>query len=660
MAKVTFKKIEIQNLGPYRECQELDLKVLSKKPIILVRALNGSGKTTLLNCLQIALYGPKAIGNGRSSEYEALIRGLQREDANGPSQIILNLQIQSDAGNEHISITRQWQFSTSKMQERMTVTRDGKEDPTLTQDWNEFLDGILPSELLQLFLFDGEKIEALANPSTLPEMLRRATEAFLGIGGIDKLQKDLIAVERRALLHEKEATGDYEQARIELRALEQQQSNAQAAVDVLRNALPAAQEEAQKLSMVYEKSVQEAQRSGLGAYEKATQIRAAEQGARSEVKAAELAVREALADPLAPLALSGYLWDTYKKEWIAQRDARTNQQLLSEIERRDQRVLKELQTELQGPLLTIFRDALAADKQRYIAASDHEIFFAQAPEPSGIEHAIQAAHTKQENARKYLSEARQKLAQMERKVASIPASDQLSEVLADLKIKAENHARAAERLAYVQTQLEDELSALEHMTQRVNATRARMGKEFQGNAHSAKAIEAAQRARSVLAAFKERLLASKAQWLSQKITEEFRALMRKQRLISEVCVDPDSYQVTIVGPGHKELPMERLSAGERQLLAIAVLSALIRERKGQFPVVVDTPLARLDRTHREALIRRFFAKVSHQVLVLSTDEEVEGSVYDAMESFTSNAYQIEFNDETRASQVGPFKNLATV
>ncbi len=659
MAKVTFKKIEIQNLGPYRECQAMDLKVLSKKPIILVRALNGSGKTTLLNCLQVALYGAKAIGNGRQSDYESLIRGLQREDASGASQIALDLQIQSDAGNENIRITRQWQFHATKMQERMQVTRDGQEDASLTHDWNEFLDGILPSELLQLFLFDGEKIEALANPNTLPEMLRRATEAFLGIGGIDKLHKDLIAVERRAVLQEKEVSGDYEQARIELRALEAQHSQAQAAVDVLQSTLPAAQESAQKFSLEYVRAEQEAQRSGLGAYEEASKIRAAEQAARAEVKAAEEAVREALADPLAPLSLTGYLWDAYKQEWVVQNDARTTQLLLSEIQRRDQRVLEKLQSSLQGLSLATLREVLTTDNQRYADAVGREVFFVNAPEPASIEQAIEAAHRKQENARNALAEAKQKLLQMERKVASIPTGDQLAEVLTELKVKAENHARAAERLAYVQKQLEDEQSTLLHMAQRVNAARTRMGKEFQGNAHSLKAIEAAHRARSVLSGFKERLLASKAQWLSQKITEEFRALMRKQRLISAVRVDPDSYHVTIVGPGHKELPMERLSAGERQLLAIAVLSALIRERKGQFPVVVDTPLARLDRTHREALIRRFFAKVSHQVLVLSTDEEVEGSVYDAMESFTSKAYQIEFNDEARASRVGPFKQLAT-
>lgn len=90
--------------------------------------------------------------------------------------------------------------------------------------------------------------------------------------------------------------------------------------------------------------------------------------------------------------------------------------------------------------------------------------------------------------------------------------------------------------------------------------------------------------------------------------------------------------------------MDRLSAGERQLLAISVLSALIKERKGRFPVVVDTPLARLDQQHRSAMIKRFFATVSHQVVVLSTDQEVEGSAYDALKPFTNAEYSLDFDD----------------
>jgi len=61
-------------------------------------------------------------------------------------------------------------------------------------------------------------------------------------------------------------------------------------------------------------------------------------------------------------------------------------------------------------------------------------------------------------------------------------------------------------------------------------------------------------------------------------------------------------------------------------------------------VVVDTPLARLDQQHRSAMIKRFFATVSHQVVVLSTDQEVDGSAYDALKPFTNAEYSLDFDD----------------
>ncbi|WP_425218891.1 hypothetical protein [Ralstonia solanacearum] len=135
------------------------------------------------------------------------------------------------------------------------------------------------------------------------------------------------------------------------------------------------------------------------------------------------------------------------------------------------------------------------------------------------------------------------------------------------------------------------------------------------------------------------------------ITAEFRNLLRKRKLVSNVVVDPVTYQVKIEDGKGQELPMDRMSAGERQMLAISVLSALIKERKGRFPVVVDTPLARLDGQHRTSLIKRFFATVSHQVVVLSTDEEVEGAAYDALRPHMNREYVLHFDDEMGCTNV---------
>lgn len=658
MSKVTFKGIGIQNLGPFRERQYLDLQVKSGRPIILVKALNGSGKTTLLTCLQVVLYGAKALGNSKNSEYEQLIRGLHRQDADGRARIELDLTIETDGECDNLTVSREWVVGSSKFNEQLTVHRDDSQDFQLGEEWDEYLDNILPAELVQLFLFDGEKIEALANPKTLPDMLRRATEAFLGIGGIDSLSKDLVAVERRALIHAKEASSDYESARQELAELERQHTVVEGAIDVLMSAMGGAQKLFEAAQTEYRRYAEEARRSGLSAYEKAAEIRGAEQQARERVGAAEAAVREGLADPYAPLAGLGRLWESYRSLWSEERDAKATKQLVSEIDRRDRRVLQGLKTEVPTASFELVRKALAADSQRYKKTASQALILVEAPEPSQIESRIEAAARRYQAALEVLNKERARLADLERKVAAIPDGGQLTDMLVQLELKAAAQSKTEAHFASIKQQLEDHQASRSNIAIRLEGARARMSKDFRGQALDVKAIAAGQRTRSVLAIFKDRLLASKAAWLSKMITEEFRGLMRKQRLVTSVQVDPDTYAVSIVGSHGHELPMERLSAGERQLLAVAVLSALIRERKGRFPVVVDTPLARLDRTHREALIRRFFAKVSHQVMVLSTDEEVEGSVYDEMSRYTSAAYLIEFSDERRCSSVGPL--LASV
>ena len=155
MAKVTFLGLGLQNLGPFKQRQYLDLRTVSGKPIVLVKALNGSGKTTLLTALQVVLYGTKLYGSGRGREYEQLMIGLQRRDADGDCRIDLDIRLEGHGEVDEFTVSRSWTLSGGKLQEQLTVHRDGRPDLQLTEEWDAFLDNLLPAELVQLFLFDG-------------------------------------------------------------------------------------------------------------------------------------------------------------------------------------------------------------------------------------------------------------------------------------------------------------------------------------------------------------------------------------------------------------------------------------------------------------------------------------------------------------------------
>lgn len=644
MAKITITNVSIENLGPFRERQTIDLGVGTGKPVILVKALNGSGKTTLLTALQIGLYGQKALPGLKRSEYEQLLLGLQRRDAQGHSVVEIGVVIEVSGARRQLNVRREWPAKADGLQESISVFEDNSIDIDFSQTWDEFIGSILPAELVQLFLFDGEKIEALANPERLPDLLKRATEVFLGIGGIEALGNDLKAFERRATLKNKNSSEEFEAARANVATWHSQAKELEARIQRLTQELASARNAADQAQNALDRYTVEAQRKGLAAYEQAAAIRNSVEVARKAVGIARSNLADAMSDPILPLAWLTSLWPSYVDAWERDQHARHSKLLGQEFKKRDERVLSALPANLSKSAIDALKNALAQDLKAYSANRDKGGVRLHDAPPKDVERQLTSSRSQVRRELDALKAAQVQLDRVEQRIGEIPAEEQISDILSALSERSKVTAAAEAQLTALTQQLEEAQSNLAHVRTRLNAAQARLGTEFRDRSMEAKSLEASARTRKVLTVFKDRLLASKAQWLSDVITGEFRNLMRKKNLIASVVVDPTSYQVSIKDSKQQELPMDRLSAGERQLLAISVLSALIKERKGRFPVVVDTPLARLDQQHRSAMIKRFFATVSHQVVVLSTDQEVDGSAYDALKPFTNAEYSLDFDD----------------
>lgn len=648
MAKLTINQVSIENLGPFRDKQFFDFSIKSSRPVILVKALNGSGKTTLLTALQVVMYGYKAINQTRRSEYDQLITGLQRHDATGNSAIELTLSVEIGSNEKIITIRREWIKRGKSLVEDFSVSSDGILDVDFTENWDEFINGILPVELVNLFLFDGEKIESLANPERLPALLKRATEVFLGLGGIDALANDLRAIERRAGSFKKDKSKEFAEMRTQVDAfsveialvtervtmLSQQHASAQVSLDIAQRKL--------------DDFTVEAKRKGLNAYQQAANLQAAVKAAELKNIEARNEVISVLEDPLLPLSWLGPLWSEYKKQWQIDEKAKNSGLLLDAFSKRDERILK-LFFENSENNNSLLESLLKNDLLQFQDAAKFVPVLISGENPEVIDAGLNKAIDRLGNSVSNISKVKFDFEKSQDLAREIPAEQQLSDVFEELQNKTETVADEKSKLQEIDAQLSDVNKNKVHLEARLNSALQRLRFEFKNDSLELKSLEAAERAKKTLLIFRERLLASKASWLAEMITIEFQQLLRKRNLISKVLVEPTTYAVSIEDSAGHILPMERLSAGERQLLAISVLSALIRERKGRFPVVVDTPLARLDRNHREALIHTFFAKVSHQVLVLSTDEEVEGNAYEALKKHMNREYELSFNDETRNS-----------
>lgn len=133
--------------------------------------------------------------------------------------------------------------------------------------------------------------------------------------------------------------------------------------------------------------------------------------------------------------------------------------------------------------------------------------------------------------------------------------------------------------------------------------------------------------------------------------ESFQALLRKTDLVSGLTIDPVEFTVTLLDRNKQPLPFDRLSAGERQLLATSMLWGLARASGRPVPTIIDTPLGRLDSSHRKHLVTRYFPSASHQVLLLSTDEEIVGNYHQATKPYVTRHYNLAHDETLGTTQI---------
>ena len=135
------------------------------------------------------------------------------------------------------------------------------------------------------------------------------------------------------------------------------------------------------------------------------------------------------------------------------------------------------------------------------------------------------------------------------------------------------------------------------------------------------------------------------------ILDSFNQLISKNALIREFIINTGDFGITLKGANGEIISPERLSAGERQLLAVAMLWGLARASGRILPSVIDTPLGRLDSSHRKNIVEKYFPFSSHQVFLLSTDEEIDKKHFEQLKPWIGHSYILQFNEEINATKI---------
>ena len=648
-------ELVLENFGVFRGRNVLSLTPPSRrKPLVVVGGLNGAGKTTLLDAVQLALFGKRApCVNGNGGGYDGYLRGLIHRGVRPSAGARLELSFRHrGASSEHrYRVCRHWRTRFRTLQESVEVLRDDHPDRTLSDRWSESVEQFIPLGIARLVFFDGEKIEALADPNTSSEALRAGVNALLGLGIVERLAADLMVFERRSktkLVRGSDQT-TVEAGERELRRLETERELWVGERGSRQNVLDQARKRVEQCEARF-------CAEGGDLYERRKELEEERDACHRRVREAEDGLRDQ-ATTLAPFLLVEDVItaaaDRADQEWTAVEAQRTHEILTA----RDRKVLKALRASKRSArLVEELGDLFHRDREERKSATRTEVLlgasdFTRHELRRLSSGGLSVFRSSLVEAGRALLEAQADFEEADRTLSMVPVGESVKKLIEDRDRARRAAIRAEQKLG----EAKSELDRIDHAKERQQARYERLLAEAAEQSLEIddiqRALHHSGRVRDTLDRFRSTLLERSCQSIASLVQEGFRHLLRKKGLITGVELDPEQLVLALRGPDGRNLPPERLSAGERQLLAVAILWALARACGRPLPHIVDTPLGRLDSTHRSHVVQRYFPSASHQVILLSTDEEITPPYWKRIHRHVGHAYTLAHDDRKGATSI---------
>ena len=621
-----FTELVLENFGAYADRQVINLRPEDNgtvRPIILLGGMNGGGKTTLMDAIRLALYGQRAkcSTRGNLGYGDFLTQSVNTKIEPGKvTRIELSFELVVEDRWQEFKIIRAWNKSLKEGKDSLSIFREGGYDNDLENNWDEYIENILPLGISNLFLFDGEQVKELAELETPPQTVIEAINNLLGLELAERLAVDLDVLvnrKRKALASQSQlATLAELEAKIEQKNQEKTEIKQQ--IDNLQTELKSAQKQRDR---AYQKFKQE---GGKIAAER-SQLEDKINNLNTSVDKQRQDLRELAAGSL-PLSLITPLLEKAEKQGKQEIKAQQFKQAQGILQDRDQKLLAYLDK--------ISLEIESIDKIKFFLDEENEILEQSLQSDSGnylgiTEEELHSLINLRQNTlphqQKLLIEAIDRLKQLEITRDSIEQQLQSAappEAYNKLDKAVQNAQQEVSQCKVKLETAEKKYIEIDREIDRAKQNLKNYSEKAIDQANDEHIIESVAKVQKTLAIFREKLALKKLNRLESEVTGCFRYLLHKSNLVHRVAIDNENFRLSLYDPQGKPLPKQRLSAGEKQLLAIAFLWGLARVSGKNLPIAIDTPLGRLDSSHRNNLVERYFPTASHQVILLSTDTEI--------------------------------------
>lgn len=687
-----------------------------KKNIFLIAGNNGFGKTTFLTSLVWCLYGKLMVDvdekfrrdiNDAQGYKNYARQSLHKELANIVDSYKISTEERKQilrngysSENEYIKNNSQYYVEISITNvfipsipcrtitirrtydyfldvESIEVLIDGQVNELAKEvGYDIFInDFILSKDIAKFFFFDAEKIVNLAEVKSIDEK-RRLSSAYSEVLGIKKYEDIKRNLENLRLKFRKNAGSTISKAKldkltynvtdIENRIKSNETERERIDGDIQRYRVESVQ--------LQERLIREGNAISVEELKKQKEL-------CSVLKNKDLKLKEQLRDLLdiAPFAISGGLFARLVNQAIAEKKIKssvancaaintalqsTQSQLIEMVPELD---LSETQRKtIEKLIANVFSQniiqtdhAQSANIKVLLDYNDNEINELQAL----FDHIRYSFNTMFKQLVKDIKNNALFLAKTQRKIAAAEYDDDNAEIK-ELRRQKDEVDELLSRLELQSRLLSEQIGTLNKELSVYKKQLSEVAKHVRVDKSDKAKDVIAERLIAELTTFLFELRAKRKFSLEKKIMAGIDMLMHKIDFIHNVRIDlkDDIIEIDLLDKAGEIINKEKLSKGEQQLYATAILNALVEESGIEFPVFIDSPLQKFDSIHSHNIITKFYPNVSKQVVIFPlVGKELSEDEYNALLPNVNSVYIIE-NDDACSSfkEIAPEKLFKTL
>lgn len=674
-----FKRIRISN---WKAFQSADLEfptTVTNRPIVLIGGNNGNGKTSILDALIAGLYGAASFVDGgrgspqgsevvRRAEYRAFIeRALHRpafDRGDRMSSVIVELSIP----NGQMEIERRWYFDDDGQlfeDDEEVVVRIGSDRDIVAvpqdEDPMSFYDSLVastvaPASMIPFFLFDGERVVELGRKD-VREQVRIGIESALGISSLKRLASDLsdYVKDRSRDLVDEDVDAEL---RREVASLEERQVDCARQHDIVETVASSLKQKrdaiVHEMGALTNHSFKDRHQT-LEANHSATQQLTT---LRTEIaaSASRLLPYLLLGSPLMKRTVSALEKVANSRAVDGNLSEQALENLLSTLDKIDPRVDQVTGTMIKERVRTawaISHSVPATDQSRHKYLERYDVDRVVQGLAQGMQDAKVQLPELVRRAKELSQSIRENEDSLQFEESIEAARSSYSIVLKDLNSELDTIESEQRKKAQELWRIESELAGKQTSLERRLIQR-------RGAATGLPVVDAATALRDEILKAIEQIVPEYYSALAEKVSSNYRQLAHKT-VIQKIEIGRDG-SVSIFDSAGIDISQAEASAGENQIFATSLISAVGGLVGSQLPLVIDTPLGRLDTGHRERVLD-FFKNGGSQVIILSQPEEVGGRYYDQIADSVSAEYTLSYRSSdgllgSTVLEAGYFKRRA--